>query len=112
MRINETYEHTPIQPYQPEEPAGGCNKVGTQSVDIAANLSLSPTAAMGTPTVTCQGNPSVTCCTNPDGTCCTLTFTQQVCVSVPIRYGVTMTTGEPSIACSDGECGCSCGCGC
>ena len=105
MRINETYEHTPIQPYQPEEPASGCNKVGTHAVDIAASLSL-------TPTVACQGNPSVTCVTDPDGTCCTLTFTQQVCVSVPIRYGVTMTTGEPCIACSDSECGCGCSCGC
>ncbi|MBD5148535.1 MAG: hypothetical protein HDT19_07135 [Oscillibacter sp.] len=112
MRINETYERTPIQPYQPEDQSGGCNKVGTQSVDIAASLSLSPTAAMGTPTVSCQGNPSVTCVTDPDGTCCTLTFIQQVCVSVPIRYGVTMSTGEPSISCADDECGCNCGCGC
>ena len=110
MRINEAYEHTPIQPYQPED--GCCNKVGTQAVAIAASLSLSPTAAMGTPTVTCQGSPTVSCVTDPDGTACTLTFTQQVCVSVPIRYGVSMTSGEPSIACADGECGCACPCGC
>lgn len=104
MRISEAYEHTPIHSYPPEDCS--CDKVGTQSVEIAANLSLSPTASVEEPTVTCQGSPGVTCVTNPGGESCTLTFTQRVCVSVPICYGVTMTAGEPSIACADGECSC------
>ncbi len=114
MRINEAYEHTPIQPYPPEEscPPSGCNKVATQCVDIAAPLTLNPTAVMGTPTVTCQGNPCVTCTTDCAGSSCTLTFKQQVCVSVPIRYGVTMTSGEPSIICSEDGCGGCNSCGC
>lgn len=111
MRINEAYEHDPILPYQTEEscPVSGCNKVGTQCVDIAAALTLSPTASVGTVTVACQGAPAITCVTNAEGTSCTVTLTQQVCVSVPVRYGVTMTAGEPTIACADNSC---IGCGC
>ncbi|MCI8812911.1 MAG: hypothetical protein HFG12_06715 [Oscillibacter sp.] len=110
MRINEVYEHTPLQPCPTEEtcPPAGCNKVATQCVDIAAPLTLNPTAVMGTPTVTCQGSPCVTCTTDCGGTSCTLTFKQQVCVSVPIRYGVTMASGEPSIECTEEGCCCSC----
>ena len=112
MRINEAYEHEPILPYQSEEscPLNGCNKVSTQCVDVTASVILSPTAVMGSPTVTCQGSPKVTCCTNADGTVCTVTLTQQVCVSIPVTYGVTMSSGEPTIACADGGAGCDCHC--
>lgn len=109
MRISEAYEHEPIMPYQPEDscPTSGCSKISTQCVDVTAPVVLTPTAVMGTPTVTCQGGPSVTCTTNEGGSSCTVVLTQQVCVSIPVRYGVTMTTGDPTIACADG---CSCGC--
>lgn len=79
----------------------GCNKVSTQCVDVTAPVILCPTAVMGSPTVTCQGSPTVTCTTNADGTMCTVTLTQQVCVSIPVRYGVTMSTRDPTIACAD-----------
>ena len=94
MRINEAYEHEPILPYQSEEscPLNGCNKVSTQCVDVTASVILSPTAVMGSPTVTCQGNPTITCATNADGTMCTVTMTQKVCVSIPVRYGTTIST--------------------
>lgn len=108
MRINEAYEHAPILAYQGEETTNGCNKVGTQCVNITAPMTLTPTAAVGTITVTCQGSPSVTCVTNDEGTACTLTMTQQVCVSVPIRYGVTTTTGEATIGCADNCVGSGC----
>ena len=111
MRINEAYEHDTILPYQGEEscPMGGCNKVGTQCVDVTAALTLVPTASVGTVNVACQGAPSITCVTAPDGSSCTITMTQQVCVSVPVRYGVTLSSGEPTIACADNNC---VGCGC
>ena len=110
MRINEAYEHDTILPYQGEDSCpGGCNKIGTQCVDVTAALTLAPTASVGTVSVTCQGSPAITCVTAPDGTSCTITMTQQVCVSVPIRYGVTLNTGEPTIACADNNC---IGCGC
>ena len=106
MRINEAYEHDTILPYQGEEscPMGGCNKVGTQCVDVTAALTLVPTASVGTVNVACQGAPSITCVTAPDGSSCTITMTQQVCVSVPVRYGVTLSSGEPTIACADNNC--------
>ena len=93
MRISEAYEHEPILPYQAEEscPVGGCNKTGTQCVDISAPLTLTPTAAVGTVTVTCQGSPSITCVTGNDGASC------------------TVTPCPPSIACADNNC---VGCGC
>ena len=90
MRINEAYEHEPILPYQSEEscPLNGCNKVSTQCVDVTAPVILVPT--------------------NADGTMCTATLTQQVCVSIPVRYGVTMSTCDPTIACADSCTGCGC----
>jgi len=109
LRISETFE--PVLPCQTEEscPVGGCNKTGTQCVNIAAPLTMVPTASVGTVSVACQGVPSITCVTDPEGTSCTVTMTQQLCVSVPIRYGVSLTTGEPTIACADNSC---IGCGC
>ena len=101
MRISEAYEHEPLLSRPAEEscPSGGCSKTGTQCVDVAAPLVLTPTASVGTVTVACQGSR------------CIVTMTQQICVSVPVRYGVTLTTGEPTIACADNNCagsGCCC----
>lgn len=111
MRINEAYEHDTILPYQGEESCAGgsCNKVGTQCVDVTAELTLEPTAAVGTVTVTCQGMPRITCVTAPDGASCTVTLTQQICVSIPVRYGVTTSNCDPTIACTGDSC---IGCGC
>lgn len=110
MRISEAYEHEPILAYQGEEtcPANGCGRVGTQCVNISAPMTLTPTAAVGTVSVTCQGTPSITCVANADGTSCTLTLTQQVCVSVPVRYGVAMAAGEATIGCADNCIGSGC----
>ena len=111
MRINEAYEHEPIRSYQPENscPLNGCSKIGTQCVDIAASVTLTPTASVGAVTVACQGTPTVTCQTNGDASSCLLTITQEVCVSVPVTYGVTLTNGDATIACTDNNC---IGCGC
>ncbi|MCI8909197.1 MAG: hypothetical protein HFG09_00825 [Oscillibacter sp.] len=113
MRISEAYEHEPLLSRPAEEscPSGGCSKTGTQCVDVAAPLVLTPTASVGTVTVACQGSPCINCVTEADGSRCIVTMTQQICVSVPVRYGVTLTTGEPTIACADNNCagsGCCC----
>ena len=79
----------------------GCGRVATQCVDVNAQLLLTPTATVGTATISCQGTPRITCETNDDGTCCTVNVTQQICVSVPISYGVNMTACEPTIDCAD-----------
>lgn len=106
MRISEAYEHEPILPYQTEtvSPMSGCGRVSTQCVDISASMTLVPTAAMGAVSIACQGVPEITCQTNAGGTSCTVVMTQQICVSVPVTYGVTMSTGEPTIACADNSC--------
>ena len=111
LRINEAYEHTSILPYQGEEccQTGVCNKTSTQCLDVTAALTLVPEASVGTVTVACQGTPTITCVTAPDGSCCTITMTQQICVSIPVCYGVTMGGGETTIACADNNC---IGCGC
>ena len=70
-------------------------------MDVTASVILSPTAVMGSPTVTCQGNPTITCATNADGTMCTVTMTQKVCVSIPVRYGTTISTCDPPITCAE-----------
>lgn len=113
LHISEAYEHEPILPYQPEDackPCGSCNKVGTQCVDVAAPLTLTPAAAVGSATVTCQEEPRVVCVTSDDGTSCTVIVTQRVCVSVPIRYSVEVEPSAPTIACAEtpgsGCCGC------
>lgn len=111
MRINEAYEHEAILPCTGEEGAlanngCNCNKITTQCVDVTAPVILQPTASVGTVTVACQGTPSVCCETDPCGTSCTITLTQQICVSMPVRYGVSMSTGEPTISCAEPSCGC------
>jgi len=111
LRINEAYEHEAILPRQTEESGlsntcNTCNKIVTQCVDVAAPVLLQPTASLGTVTASCQGAPTVTCTTDPAGTCCTVTLTQQVCVTMPVRYGVSMSAGEPTIACAEDSCCC------
>ena len=110
MRISEAYEHEPILPYQPEGtcPVSGCDKVATQCVNVTAPMTLAPTAVVGTVSISCQGSPEVTCVTDAAGSSCTVTVTQQVCVSVPVRYGVTLTASEPTIGCADSCIGCGC----
>lgn len=115
LHINEAYEHDPIRPYQGEEKGcsqNGCNKVGTQAVDVTAPLTLTPVAVAGAATITCQGAPSVVCMTDDEGTSCTVTVTQRICVAVPIRYSVVVTPDDPTIACAgsteSGGGSCSC----
>ena len=114
MRINEAYEHESILPIQGEDgrgPNNGCHKIITQCVDVTAPVVLTPTASVGTVTVSCQGSPSVSCVTDPCGTSATITLSQQICVTVPVRYGVSMSSGEATISCAEGGCPPSpCGC--
>jgi len=111
LRINEAYEHEAILPCKPEEtnPPNACHKTVTQCVDISAPVILQPTARLDTVTVACQGAPRVSCVSDPSGTCTTVTVTQQVCVTLPIRYGISMSPSEPTITCAEGGSCSSCG---
>jgi len=97
--MNEIYRKDPLLT-PPACPVTGCNKSGTQCVDISQEVILSPTATVGTVITTCQGNPTVECTTNAEGTACTVTLTQRVCVTIPVTFGVTKTDGEPGILCA------------
>ena len=107
MHINEAYEHEPILTYQPEDacPINSCSKTASQCVEVTAPVTLTPTAVVGSISVACQGAPDVDCVTNDGGISCTLTITQKVCVSVPVRFGVEKADDDdPKIACADGRC--------
>ena len=106
LHINEAYEHEPILPYQPEDacPINSCSKTASQCVEVTAPVTLTPTAVVGSINVACQGAPDVDCVTNDGGISCTLTITQKVCVSVPVRFGVTTDCDDPTIACAGGKC--------
>jgi hypothetical protein len=93
-------------PFACKCPPAGCEKAGTQCVEIAEPVKLEPAAAVGTAVVACQGVPAVACVTDPSGAFCTVTLTQLVCVSIPVTYGVTVTAGTPSITCSGDTCAC------
>ena len=107
LRINEAYEHEPILPYQQEDtcPINSCNKTASQCVEVSAPVKLTPTAVVGNINVACEGAPEVACVTNDEGSSVTVTVTQKVCVSIPIRFGVEKADDDdPKIACADGKC--------
>ncbi len=112
LRINEAYEHEAILPRQGEESClgSGCNKIITQCVDISAPVTLVPAASLGAVTVSCQGSPVVCCTQDPCGTSSTITLTQRVCVTIPIKYDISMNTCDPTISCAEGGGSCPCGC--
>ena len=90
MRINEVYEHEPLIPYQGADlhpPATGCDKTARQCVEVSLPQRGPPHDKTGTITTTCEGNPMVTCTAAADGRSLTVTVTQRVCLSIPVRFG-------------------------
>lgn len=108
LHMNELYQKEKLLPVAEacSCSGSGCSKSGTQCVEISEPVVLTPTAAVGTLSTTCQGVPEITCETAPDGASCTVTLTQRVCVTIPVNYGVTLTSGQPAIACSGDVCTC------
>ena len=85
---------------------GGCAQEGTQNLEISQAVVLTPAVEVGTVTTSCLGTPAVCCKQDAGGTSCTVTLTQQVSVTIPVEYGVSMSQGQPSIACGGPSCGC------
>lgn len=106
LHISEAYEHEPILPYQPEDtcPINSCNKTVSQCVEVSAPVTLTPTAVVGNISTACQSAPEVTCVTDNQGNSVTVTVTQKICVSIPIRFGVEKADDDPRITCADGKC--------
>ena len=68
-------------------------------------MRLTPPAVVGNINVACQGAPEVACVTNDEGSSVTVTVTQKVCVSIPVRFGVEKADDDdPKITCADGRC--------
>ena len=63
-------------------------------------LTLTPLSGLGPVCTACQGEPTVVCVTEPDGSSCTVTFTQKLCISVPVHYGVSLAEGASRIDCA------------
>lgn len=114
MHISEVFEHEPLLPFRQDEclASATCDKVGTQCVNIALPMTVTPVAGVGTTTTTCQGSPTVTCVTAADGLSCTLTVTQRVCLNIPVRFSAVAEAAAPTIACAgndeQAEGGCVC----
>jgi hypothetical protein len=68
-------------------------------VEVSKQVRLDPSNTLGTAVITCQGNPTVSCETDASGFSCTVTVTQQICVSIPVTYGINIVEGDDLIAC-------------
>lgn len=117
MRINEAYAHEPLLSGKSEEGAHenccGCERIGRQCVDVTASVDVRPKVQLGRVSTCCQGDPVVDCVTSADGSHCTVTFTQKLCFSLPLCYGLELTEEDPTIACANSaavtpapHCGC------
>ena len=86
-----------------------CDRTAIQCVNVSSAVTMEPSTSLGTVVVTCRGVPEVVCETNEEGTSCVVTMTQQLCVSMPVRYSVELTTNDSTIACAgDGAGTCTC----
>ena len=73
-----------------------------QCVRIEQPVTVTPTSEIGTASVCYQGAPAVLCERDPAGTRCRLTVTQNICLSIPVRFGVEVSAEDPSIDCAGG----------
>ncbi len=85
---------------------GGCAQEGAQNLEISQAVVLTPSVEVGPVTTSCLGSPTVCCQGDGSGSSCTVTLTQRVSVSIPVKYGVSTSQGQPSIACGGPNCGC------
>ncbi|MEG1683788.1 MAG: hypothetical protein RR295_08150, partial [Oscillospiraceae bacterium] len=76
-----------------------CGKVGVQCVNVSVPVEVTPRATVGAISVACQGTPTVSCETSGSHGVCVITITQKVCMTIPVRYGVTTNVGDETIAC-------------
>lgn len=89
-----------------------CSKSATQCVSVSLPVEVSPVASVGEITTSCQGTPVVTCQTDGTRNVCVLTVTQQVCMTIPVNYGVRTSAGTAEIGCAEGPGSESGACGC
>lgn len=82
---------------------GGCPVVGYQRSTVCVPVTVTPSARVGTPVVSCCGTPVVTsgdvCPRN--GGICHFTISQEICVAVPVEFDARAVAGTPSVQCGE-----------
>lgn len=81
----------------------GCETIAYQQVRVCVPVTVTPYANQGDLTVSCYAEPIITPgihkCKGHENGNCAFTITQNLCVSIPIEFGATASTGNPSIQC-------------
>ncbi|MCZ8536484.1 hypothetical protein M9R32_04725 [Paenisporosarcina quisquiliarum] len=84
----------------------GCTPTVSAEVCVEAEVTVTPTVVALRPTVNCVGTPSLTRCRalgytpSPTGTC-TFTFSQVLCVNIPITFDATVEATRGVVACGN-----------
>lgn len=105
MCINDSVSYQKVCACHLEE----CARVGHQCVDVSVPVEVAPIARVGEITTTCQGMPTVTCRTEPHCNVAVVTVTQELCLTIPVCYGLNTAVGQPTICCVPGSGSCCCG---
>ena len=75
-----------------------CPTVGYQSASICVPVTVTPFAQTGMTTTKCCGNPVVTpgleVCGGVKNGSCVFTITQDICVAVPVEFGIHKRLGN------------------
>lgn len=65
----------------------GCEVFGSQEICVSTDVTITPSAVCGTPTVTCVGPAVIGACPGtPVTTPCVFTISQNLCVSIPVTF--------------------------
>lgn len=84
-------------------PPETCTSNGYQSITACAPVTVTPFARTMSTTTHCCGDPVVstntsTCAGTINGSC-RFTLSQNLCIEVPVEFGVTASVGSPAVQC-------------
>jgi hypothetical protein len=82
----------------------GCTPTVSAEVCVEADVTVTPTVVPGRPIVNCVGTPSLTRCralgyTPSTTNTCTFTFSQVLCVNIPVTFDANATAQRGVVAC-------------
>lgn len=78
-----------------------CERNCVQTFSVEQPINLTPDVRIDTPVVRCGGLPQASCESLPNGGC-TWMISQEISITLPIRFGAQISAGEASVSC-DGE---------
>lgn len=78
-----------------------CTRFAYQRANVSVPVVVKPFSFAGPTTTMCCDEPKLKDirCEWGDNRICYFTFTQEICVEVPIHFGANATAGKPSIEC-------------